>query len=306
MSRVNNPTGTTKIENAWLREIGRRYRTFLDDVKAKLRENTSEITTNATIGMNAEQQRTFMAWLLGRIEELTGEPTPNNWQSEYQLQSYIRALEGTRASLISQGADLTLTDAEIMRAQGLEFTAIATLGSQIVAPAIHQDALEFLFTRSYESLKGWNDRLAKEVRQITFDAVKNGTGITDITRQIKERTGVARSRAETIARTEVQQAYKESALNETQRAAEELEEELKVRWISALKPNTRHRHSRWHGEIISIEEARKRKSGAYLSSDRYNCQCSIIPIIPGVNDTEQKNEKFTIQRAEYIKAEEAA
>lgn len=304
MSRITNPTGTTKIEKAYLREVSKRYASLISAIKEKLKENTSPLTTNATIGMNAEQQRVFMAWLLGAIEELTGTPE-NNWQHEYQLQAYARALESTRASLISQGADIVLTDQELIQSQGLSFTATATLGSQIVAPAIHQDALEFLFTRSYESLKGWNDSLAKEVRQITFDAVKNGTGITEITDQIVERTKVARSRAETIARTEIHQSYKESALNEVDRADEELGEELMVRWISALKPNTRHRHAGFHGEVMTTERARKIKSGTYLASDRYNCQCAIAPVIPGVNDTPQKNKKFTIQRAQFIEKEAA-
>lgn len=298
MSRITNPTGTTKLEKAYLREVRKRYSSLISAIKEKLRENTSPIATNTTIGMNAEQQRIFMAWLLGAIEEVTGE-FENNWQQEYQLQAYIRALESTRASLVSQGADIVLTDQELIQAQGLSFTATATLGSQIVAPVIHQDALEFLFTRSYESLKGWNDTLAKEVRQITFDAVKNGTGITEITDRIVERAKVARSRAETIARTETISAYQQSTANETERASEELGKEVKLRWITALDGRVRHLHATFHGTIDTVQNTNKKRS-----ISPFNCRCAQVPVIEGVNDTPAKNEKFNKQREQMIKAED--
>lgn len=303
MAKLNNPTRTLSIEKRWMREINKRYSSLQKDINEKLREVSGPIQTNATIGLNTEQQKLFMAWLLERIKLVTGDEPPLNWQNQYQIESYIRAVESTRASLISQEAELSLTDAEIVQSQGFEFTAVPTLGSAVVAPVIHQDALEFIFTRAYESLKGWNDAFAKEVRQITFDAVKSGQGIAETTKQIQERVGVTKSRAQNIAATEIGQAYKEAAINETDRASEEIGEKLDVRWISALKPNTRHRHAGWHGEIISTEEARKRKQGVYLKSDIYRCQCSITPVVPGYGDTPKKNEKFKIQRAEFIEWE---
>lgn len=298
MSKTNNPTRTLSIEKRWIKEITRSYSSFNRDVSEKLQEYSKGMQTNAVIGLNVEQQKLFMSWLLTRIEELTGEPAPLNWQNQYQLESYIRAVESTRQSLISQGADISLTDAEIVQSQGFEFTATATLGSASVAPAIHQDALEFLFTRSYESLKGWNDALAKEVRQITFDAVKNGEGITETTKKIKERTGVAKSRAELIARTETISAYREGSISETERAAQELDEELKMRWITALDGRVRHLHATFHGTIDTPEETRRK--GAISP---FNCRCSQIPVIPGVNDTEKRNAKYSEQRKQMLQAE---
>lgn len=296
-----NPTRTKKIEKAWFSDIGGRYRSLQSDINEKLRELSGPIQTNATIGLNTEQQKVFMAWLLERIKLVTGDEPPLNWQNQYQLESYIRAVERTRASIISQGGSLALTDQERMISQGLAFTATPSLGSQVVAAAIHQDALEFLFTRSYESLKGWNDAFVKDVRQITFDAVRDGTGITELTEQIKERTGITSRRAELIARTETNQAYTQGSLSETERASDELGEEILNRWISALSPTTRHRHASWHGSIVDAETVRKRKQ----PPNNYNCRCSIVPVIKGVNDTPKKNEKFEQQKDEYMKWEKA-
>lgn len=153
-----------------------------------------------------------------------------------------------------------------------------------------------MFTRSYDSLKGWNDKFVRDIRQLTFDAVKNGTGIRELTGQIKERTGVTARRAELIARTETNQAYVNGALNETERASEELGEEILNRWVSALSPTTRHRHASWHGSIVDAQTVRQRKQ----PPNNYNCKCSIVPVIKGVNDTPKKNEKFAKQKEEYM------
>lgn len=301
MAITRNPSKTKTIESNWLREIRNRYSSLGRDINDKLRELSGPIEVNETIGINASQQRVFMAWLLGRIEEVTGSPPPSNWQNEYQLQSYIRAVERTRSSLISQGADMVLTDAELLAAQGIQsFTAVPTLGTSSVAAAIHQDSLEFIFTRSYESLKGWNDDFAKDVRQITFDAVKDGKGIIDTTSKIMERTGVTKRRAELIARTETISAYFEGSMNEVERASEETGEEIKNRWLSALSPTTRHKHGGiWHGTIVDNKEVRKRRQ----PPDIYNCKCAIAPVIAGANDTPKKNAKFSEERKAFDKME---
>lgn len=291
-----NPTKTKTIEKNWFKEIRRKYSSLQKDIDEKLRELSGPISTNVTLGMDSSQQRAFIAWLEQRILEVTGQEPPLNWQNQYQLEAYIRAVESTRASLISQGAQITPTADEIAATQGFTFTATPSLGSAAVSPVIHQDALAFLFTRSYDSLKGWNDKFVRDIRQLTFDAVKNGTGIRELTGQIKERTGVTARRAELIARTETNQAYVNGALNETERASEELGEEILNRWVSALSPTTRHRHASWHGSIVDAQTVRQRKQ----PPNNYNCKCSIVPVIKGVNDTPKKNEKFAKQKEEYM------
>lgn len=302
-SRFSNPTKTGRIQKSWFAEINRRYSKFSKDAVEKLREITAApLAINAEVGINASQQRIYMAWLMQEIELLTGAEPPNNWQNVYQLESYQRGLERTRESLISQGARMTLTEAERMAAQGLtSFTAIpsltTTLSVATMAP-IHQEGLEFLFTRSYESLKGWNDSLAKEVRQITFDAVRNGDGVTETAKKIRDRTGVAKSRAQNIAATETISAYRESSIAETQRASEELGEEIDMRWITAHDNRVRHLHAGFHGTISTPEETRRKGN-----ISPYRCRCAQIPVIKGINDTPSKNEKFKEERASLLKME---
>lgn len=302
-SQYRDPTRTGRIRKAWFKEINAKYNKLAKDSAEKLKElATPSVSTNAEIGLNASQQRIYMAWLTEQIALIQGELPPNNWQNQYQFNSYMQALTRTRESLIAQGAQLAPTTAELSDASGItSFTATPALSTSLTGMAnIHQDSLEFLFTRSYESLKNWNDQLAKDVRMIAFDAVKNGEGIRETSKKITERTRATKSRAELIARTELNSAYVESALNETKRASEELGEEINNRWVSALSPTTRHNHASWHGKIYDEQEVRKRKQ----PPNNYNCKCSIIPVIAGVSDTPARNEKFTKQRKQFEEAED--
>jgi len=190
--------------------------------------NVAAIVVNkgAVFSLSASQQRTFMTFLQAEIDRLLlVTQTPPNWQSQYQAQAYQRGLDGTRAGLISQGADIVPTVLQRLAAIDLTpFTATSALGTITSSAPIHQDALEFLFTRSYEKLNGWTDAMATETRQILFDGVAQGKGIDDVVREMVNRQDVSRSRARVIARTETIQAFQISATNEAARAAEEIGE----------------------------------------------------------------------------------
>jgi len=296
----NNPTKTRRIEMAWFREINKRWSQFSKNIIGEFLAVNGAIT-NAEVGMSAEQLRIYMAYLNEQIEILLlGRLPPLNWQNQYQLDSYMRGIERTRQSLIRQGASIVPTASEQLAAQGLQaFTARPSLATATLQMApIHQEGLEFLFTRSYESLKGWTDNLSKEVRSITFDAVRNGEGVTETARKIRERVGVSKSRAQTIARTEINQAYSESALAEADRASEELGEQVDSRWITARDSRVRHRHAAVHGVVMDSKRARGIKS-----NDGINCRCALIPVIKGVSDTESQTDKFKAERATLLKEE---
>ena len=98
--------------------------------------------------------------------------------------------------------------------------------------------------------------MGAEVRQITWDAIKNGAGMRETADKIKERIAVSKSRAQLIARTETISAYRESAIGETERASAEMGEELQMRWITARDSRVRHMHAAWHGTKGTPEEMR--------------------------------------------------
>ena len=295
----HNPTRTKTITENWFRDINRRWKKFTSATTKELNDqNKSSLATNAEFKfeLDASQIRTYMVFFQSMIDELLlGSVEPPNWQAEYQLQSYTRGLERARASLISQGADLVPTAAESFAAQGLtSFTATSTLGLSASLGPIHQDALEFLYIRSFNSMKKWTDAMTIETRGILFDAVAQGKGIREVTDEIVDRIDVSRSRAQLIARTETIQAYQRGSINEVIRAGGELDETLNVRWISALAPGrTRELHWQWHGDIITTEEANRR-----IGVSPWNCLCAIVPVIE-TPSLAKKNEKFAEEKKRF-------
>jgi len=301
MALSSNPTRTRTIEANWLREINRRWSAFKKSTVDRLREmnraativNQGEIFT-----LDASQQRVYLSFLQGEIDRLlmvTNEPP--NWQGVYQTQSYQRAIDATRASLISQGADIVPTEVERLAALDLQpFTATPSLGTAGAAP-IHRDALEFLHARSYNSLKGWTDAMARETRQILFDGVAQGKGIDDVVREMVDRQDVSRSRARVIARTETIQAFQISSTNEAQRASEEIGEEVLLRWLTVRDTRVRHLHATWHGTLTTPQDNRAR-----INVSPWNCRCGTAPVIEEAN-TPAKTKKFAKERKQLLTLE---
>lgn len=302
---MRNPQKTLTIEKAWRQEINRRWSAFKKSTISKLEEmNQTAIQSNIQnrdaipFAMNPSQQRSYMVFLQAEIDRLllVTAQAPN-WQAQYQLASYERGLEMTRGAIIAQGAALVPTAAEISAASTLQaFSAAPSIGGTSGAP-IHQDALEFLYNRSYETLNGWTDAMAKETRQILFNGAQQGKGIREIQREMVKRQNVSRSRARVIAQTEVSQAFQQSATNETERAAEELEIDIQMRWLTVMDNKVRDMHADWHGTLASPKGNRER-----IGKSPYNCRCAQAPVIPIAN-TKAQRDKFAKERVEMLKIE---
>lgn len=301
---THNPTRTRKIEQSWMREIKRRWSLFNRVAVTRLIEmNRGDLFMNEAGGvpfqLSPSQQRAYMVYLQREIQRLlivtTSEP---NWQAAYQLSAYQRGLENTRQILIASGQPIMPTIDEAIAGAGAgPFTATPalatapTLAAGAPGAAIHRESLEFLYTRSYTDLVGWTDKMANQTRQILFDGFQQGEGIRDVVRKMERRIEVSRSRAETIARTETNQAYSKAAIAEADRASDELDEEIKVRWLTAADNRVRHAHARVHGVVMTTERARGIKT-----TDGINCRCALAPVVPGTN-TAKKQAKFKKERS---------
>ena len=139
--------------------------------------------------------------------------------------------------------------------------------------------------------------MARDVRQILFDAVSQGQGIAETSKQIRERVNVTSSRARLIAQTETIQAFQVSTANETERASEELDEEVLIRWLTRLDNRVRHLHAENHGRLFTPKQYRVK-----INESPFNCRCGSAPVIPEAN-TPTKQEKFDEQREAMIRLE---
>lgn len=290
-----------------MRDINRRWREFARLTVEALKSannntngsNFPIINQGAVFDLSASQQRTFMQFMQLQIDRLLlGTAAPPNWQAQYQLQSYQRGIDSARSSLLAQGSSLARTAAEAAEAAILpDFTAIPSLGASATAAPIHQDALEFLFTRSYEKLNGWTDAMATETRQILFEGVAQGKGIDEVVRDMVGRIDVSRTRARVIARTETIQAFQQSNTNEAERASEEIGEVILLRWLTVRDSVVRHLHREWHGTLATTKQNRAR-----INASPWNCRCGVAPVIPEAN-TKAKQKKFDKEREQLLRTE---
>lgn len=294
MTISKNPTKTGSIEKAWLRDLSKRWRKYKQATLKLLTDQNKALTTNAAepFAMDASQIRVYMTFIESQIRSiLLGTDSAPNWQARYQFMSYQRALEVTRAQLASQGAGMIRTPEEQAAGLALQpFTATPSLSTGVITQPIHQGALQFLYTRSYESLKGWTDKLAIETRQILMDGLEQGKGIREVRRQIYDRIGVSKARSELIARTETIQAYQRSASAEAARLEEELGEPIKMRWLSAEDSRVRPLHASYHGTLVSPSKNFER-----ISISPWNCRCSQVATLED-SITPKTEEKFRKQR----------
>lgn len=308
MALVKHPTKTQRIEQNWNRDITKRWALFTTSVTDRLRQlnkiavvfdpATALANAEEIFSMNAGQQRIYMSFLQQEIERLLmGTQVPPNWQATYQIQAYQQGIDSTRQALISQGADIVPTAQEILQAADLgDFTATPSLGTGPAIPTapIHRDALEFLYSRSYESLDGWTDKMATEVRGILFDGASEGKGIAEIVREMVKRIDVSKSRAQLIARTETIQAFQRSNTNETSRASAEIGKPILLRWLTSRDTRVRHLHREWHGTLATPKQNLIR-----ISESPWNCRCAQAPVIPRANN-EKNTAKFAKQRKELL------
>jgi SPP1 gp7 family putative phage head morphogenesis protein len=280
----DNPTKTRGIEKAWRREINKRWRQFTREVIAELKR-VNQITVNA-FDVDPIQLRAYIAFFQQKINELLN----GDWQNTYQLRAYELAIDRAMQSLRASGARTAITRTDRELAARIEsFTATSSLGISAVDVArfpIHQEALSFLFTRSFESLEGFNSTMSRQVRQILFDSVEQGLGVAETVRLVKERIAVSRSRARLIAQTETIQAYQRGTINQAQLAQEQLGETVKLRWLTRRDAKVRPLHVGFHGQIMTQKEARRN-----IAISPYNCRCALSAIIKE-SDTPEKTAKF--------------
>lgn len=292
MTLSTNPTKTRGIEKAWLKEINRRFKQFNREVIAALRLlDKTGLVTNA-FEADPVQLRAYIAFFQLELDNLI----VGTWQEKYQQRAYQLAINRATAELRRQGMRTTIIEADIAAGRQIgSFTAVPSLGLSaldIAALPIHQETLEFLFTRAFESLEGLTATMARDVRNILFNGAEQGLGVDELTRQINKRISVGRSRAALIARTETIQAYQRGTINQTLLAAEFLDEDVNIRWVTVRDTKVRHLHRGWHGKVMTDKEARKN-----ISISPYNCRCGLIPVIAEA-DTEAKQKQFTAERKE--------
>jgi SPP1 gp7 family putative phage head morphogenesis protein len=229
---------------------------------------------------NAQKLNSFNVWFRQQVDErilevdIKGDP----WTAKYVGSAYrrgsLRAYMDTRPEAMAESL-------EFYRGRREQFLESAFAQPERISK------LQFLYTRSFEDLKGITSQMANQVSRIMASGLANGKGARTIAREISNSiTAITKKRALVMARTEIIAAHAEGQLD----SFEELGVEfvgLMAEWSTAsegvcelCKP--------LNGVIMTIEEARG------LIPRHPNCRCAWVPA--NVGEKKQGKKRFWTKR----------
>lgn len=195
------------------------------------------------------------------------------WTNRFFMTHYINEAmnDGVADSFESAVRISTGTDAAAM----LELTSVT---AQLASPAF-QDRINMMNGRVFEMMSGLTADTRAQLRFTLSESMARGLGIRDITGLINNRLGVSMGRAERIARTEINNAYTNSYMQES----EDLNKttmggsawEIKQCHRSALSPTTRPTHAARHGTVSTMTEQLE----WWAENGRINCLCSTLDVL---------------------------
>lgn len=136
--------------------------------------------------------------------------------------------------------------------------------------------IELVYSRSFNEMKGFSGTTATDLARVLSQVVTDGDSPRRAQKLIRDRFNVADSRAERIARTEINRAYTVSRTEQADENAEELGITIMVMHRSSLIPDrTRAWHAARHGNLYTTEDQSLWWDGG---SNRISCLCSISEV----------------------------
>ena len=232
--------------------------------------------------LTSEQKLTsFRKWLTTQIDEniLSVDVKGRPWTAKYVDSAYrkglIRAYKETHKEAMAESP-------EFYRGRKSQFLESAFMQGERL------NKLQFLFTRSFEELRGITAVMSQQMNRILAAGIGSGLGPRQIARQLsKNVTGITKQRALVLARTEVIAAHAEGQLD----SFEELGVEgitVMAEWSTAGDDLVCPICAELEGTIMTVEQARG------LIPRHPNCRCAWIP----ANVGERSDKKMRLARGQ--------
>ncbi len=162
---------------------------------------------------------------------------------------------------------------------------IEEVGVSISFSLLDPEAIAFLMTKKLK-IRGIISTISEQIRDELIQGYQNGETIEEIANRIRKVFDIAKSRAKTIARTEIV-----GAANEGRHIALTRSGFKEKEWFTARDERVRPQHVAMHGKIIPVEQpwvfpdgTSVRHPGDYNgpASQIVNCRCIEI-IVPGTH-----------------------
>jgi len=207
-----DPTNTRPLRGAFIDELARRFERLRELVQRTVgTENDAlDLAANAeaeeAFEFDSDSGRVgqFYQWLRGALRDELLDPVPRSaqeagehWTAAFIRRAYVIGWNQATGLLFQRGASVENYDDE----------AILNL-------PIPQAQLRDLYTRTFEQLQGITDAAADTLREELTTGLNNGENPRKIARRLTEALeSIERSRAQTLARTEIINSHSMAALD---------------------------------------------------------------------------------------------
>lgn len=282
---MRDPTGVDALERRAMADMWRRLKKVLKVYKDALDRIPASPVVNAKYAfrLDAALLASLMAQFDFEVDQILLE---GGEQRIWLFESYV-TLAATQG--IAQEYRNLARQSEVYRNQ--RGTVADILRSQP-----HVRRMNLVRTRVFEDMKGFNQAVKSDMARVLTDGIGRGLNPLEISRNLTQQIDIKRSRANTIARTEVTTALRRAAMDEADDAREELGIRTLEMHISALSATTRATHAARHGKLYTTDEARE-----WWSKDANGIQCKCATTSVLVDSKNQPLVPEVIARAKAIK-----
>lgn len=259
---IRDRTGSTSLLRKAIAEINRRFRglqrdvlTLFDSVSVLAvndeRDYFYRMTPDQLAKLSAELAEALARWIAdGR------DPAHSFWWSSYVEDASQLGTAQSVANLSNLSAQYAAT------------RSLAT----IIYSEPYKVRLGMAQLKSYEHWTGLASSVRSELSQIVGRAVIDGKNPKAVRKEIVERLGVSKSRAEQYAQTDITDTLRQARMAESDHAEQELGLKIGLLWTSAFLPTTRESHAARSGHVYTSNEVRAFYS---VNGNRYRCHCGV-------------------------------
>lgn len=217
------------------------------------------LTPQDLIGLNDQVQRILDRWLL------EGRSPDSFWAAEYTNEAALKGAKQANANLV-------------------KLSAAYAVKRPLEAILYSDGYLTRLALARIASYSHWSDLAAAtqgKIAELVTNAIADGKNPKAAAPGIAEALGVSRSKAATIAQTDILGTLRDARIVEADVAEKQFGFKLGLLWTSALIPTTRKDHASRNGKVYTRAEVQEfyGKNG-----NKYNCHCALTECLLDADD----------------------
>lgn len=219
-----DPTRTSPIVRGWNAEMKRRVAAFVKELREVIAKNNDYglggMKTNAqqyAYLTSADKLVTFRKWVDDRLRyhmlDMMDGPTKLTQAGQWWANKYLQS--AYKKGMVRAGQEMKARGFKEYQRVGYGqpmFTEEQWVSGAILAPT-HADRVALIYSRTFESMKGITEQMAKRMSDTLADGMVAGDDPYAVAKTMADETGMGLTRARMISRTETIRAHHVGSVN---------------------------------------------------------------------------------------------